>query len=1016
MENAKTRQQLQALLCDQLGEAQGARVVEAVVSAADRPDALHALLVLLNELQEVSGKAARAASDALPELDRRGAMPAVVPWLDLGLALAERSGAAALKYFKESPLLLGLVEAPTQRETVLAIALELVEDDYASVLEFLRVAPELARTLPADELQPWAALGIELMARDQVVGIEFLRQLPAISPVLSRDQIRSWIEFGLKLVTTNSLGKTDYFGTVEFFRTSPGLLAEIEPKHLRAPALSFCSRIADWSLETGTTCLAETPRLLNQIPSEKWQEVAIQYGMLIAERDAQSALAYLRRVPEVLSLVLYSSETRVKFDEWFKTGMEVLGYNVEAGRAYFAMESHKALAAVGEALSGVPLRQIARALTLFAQALCGREVTIRAMEQPADSPQRSTRPTVSADGRTISLPAILRRYDTYVDNVRLYTVMTAHEVGHLEFGTYDVDLSRLADLIQDVGRRYGHHDAGSVHTLAEVFAWYPQPGLIRDLWTLLEDARVECHLRRAYPGLSRDLTKLAQEAVTTRSLNHGLTARELAVDALLLLTTAEPGTFTIPDAIRDVVDRLWPMTQQVCSAEATAADAIRVADTLYLTLEAQLGTTADMALQDDAAAQSDPALPGPQASDETSRAYQPLSNWEFRGTMHPELIREQGQPEAEDDDGGGVRLEEPRGQERAPTGGTSRHHLLSSEPSRGKTAFSALVASHRESKVFDDVLAVQAEGPQGDDDRRSPARGFSYPEWDGGIQDYRAGWCRVTERPGSEGSLDVVESILSDHGAQVRLLRRYFETFRPLGLQRRPAQVEGDDLDMDAVIRSWGDLAAGGSASDRLYTRIDKQERDVAVALLIDVSGSTSRVLPNGRRVIDVERDSLAVLCQALDAVGDQYAIYAYSGQGRFEVEFSVVKDFDELMAGQAAQRLAGIAPRQQNRDGAAIRHAVGKLMVRRAKTRLLMLLSDGRPLDDGYNEEYAIEDTKMALREAQMKGIEPFCITVDHEADVYLRRMYGDVRFMVIDCVEALPERLPRIYHRLTA
>ena len=113
--------------------------------------------------------------------------------------------------------------------------------------------------------------------------------------------------------------------------------------------------------------------------------------------------------------------------------------------------------------------------------------------------------------------------------------------------------------------------------------------------------------------------------------------------------------------------------------------------------------------------------------------------------------------------------------------------------------------------------------------------------------------------------------------------------------------------------------------------------------------------------------------------------------------------------------RSGAVTPLHQNRDGAAIRHAVHKLLSRSARVRLLILISDGKPLDDGYADEYSLEDTKMALREARLRGIDPFCITVDRGADDYLRRMYGDVRFLIIDRAEALPERLPRVYQRLT-
>jgi len=132
-------------------------------------------------------------------------------------------------------------------------------------------------------------------------------------------------------------------------------------------------------------------------------------------------------------------------------------------------------------------------------------------------------------------------------------------------------------------------------------------------------------------------------------------------------------------------------------------------------------------------------------------------------------------------------------------------------------------------------------------------------------------------------------------------------------------------------------------------------------------------------------------------------------------VDFIILKDFDERLGTTTACRLGALAPRRQNRDGAAIRHATAKLRGREAKARLLVVLNDGRPLDGTYKDEYALEDTKMALREARQHGIHPFCITIDREADDYLRRMCGEVQYAVIDLVEALPSRLPHIYRRLS-
>ncbi|MEK7300694.1 MAG: VWA domain-containing protein, partial [Nitrospirota bacterium] len=317
--------------------------------------------------------------------------------------------------------------------------------------------------------------------------------------------------------------------------------------------------------------------------------------------------------------------------------------------------------------------------------------------------------------------------------------------------------------------------------------------------------------------------------------------------------------------------------------------------------------------------------------------------------------------------------------------------------------------------VVDELLALPVEErPLAQADGLGTKR-IRYPEWDVSIQDYRVQWCQIVEQPAESGSDEAVEAALTTHRSAVKSLRRFFESLRPPAFRRTAAQADGEDLDIDALVRRVAEQQAGMEGSDRIYVRHEKKERDVAVAFLVDVSGSTSRQLESGRRVIDIEKESLVLLCEALEAVGDQYAVYAYSGQGRAQVEFSIVKEFDEPLGRATAHRLGGLVPRQQNRDGAAIRHATAKLQACEARTKLLVLVSDGRPLDGDYKDDYSLEDTKAALREARQAGIDPFCVTIDAAADAYLRRMYGDVRFAVIDRVESLPARLPRIYQRLT-
>ncbi|MGH7255881.1 MAG: hypothetical protein ACREI3_08900, partial [Nitrospirales bacterium] len=569
-------------LAERVGPEPAARLVAAMRHTTVWPETAATVVDLLGELHEASSKVHQAALEALPELERRGGLETVVPWLDLGIAIAGSSGAAGLKYFRESPLVMGVLETPDRRRAVLGVALELADGDPNVALDFFRQGPELLAAIAPAELSGWGEIGLDLARWDYVLGIEFLRQCAAVARVLPLEQIRDWVAFGMKLVEQNSLGKTDYMATLEFFRTSPAILGDVEEAGARRLVIHLGTTLADRSPRHAVQMLAEAPAALRRLPSAPWRAKVLQYGGLVAERDADTTLAYLRRCPEVLALVGETDAGAEKFEDWFRTGMEVLEYSPDGARAYFALETQKALASLEQAMSGVSLRQVARSVKLFVEGLCGADVAIEALPDSFEPGNEPPRPRVSPDGRTLALPSMLRRYPTREDNVRLYTVMAAHEAGHLEFGTYRLALDRLDDLVATVKSRYARdlrerrdgqdttqaEDAidakdapSSIRTLNDLFQLYPQPMLMQDLWTLLEDARIEYRLRYEYPGLAGDLTELATQAMSIRTLSHGMSARELVVDTLLRLTTLDPDQAQVPDAIADVVGEIWPVCQ-----------------------------------------------------------------------------------------------------------------------------------------------------------------------------------------------------------------------------------------------------------------------------------------------------------------------------------------------------------------------------------------------------------------------------------------------------------------------
>jgi len=321
--------------------------------------------------------------------------------------------------------------------------------------------------------------------------------------------------------------------------------------------------------------------------------------------------------------------------------------------------------------------------------------------------------------------------------------------------------------------------------------------------------------------------------------------------------------------------------------------------------------------------------------------------------------------------------------------------------------------SERLAELFEQVQNVVAEMETEKRFRRS----VYYDEWDMKLDDYRKDWCKVREIDMPETSPVFYRKTIEDNYGLVSLLRRYFSLLRPDRIQRFFREERGDDIDFDAAIEAVVERHAGMTPSDRVYIRREKNLRDVSVAFLLDMSYSTGDELPSGKRIIDIEREGMVLMAEALESIGDQWAVYGFSSNYRDKVDFFVVQDFDEPFGLQAKSRFESIRPIAQTRLGAAIRHANRLLARRPSRIRLLILLSDGRPYDIDYGDaDYAVEDTRRALWEGRRKGVNSFCITVDKKSRDYLPYMYGEANYTLIDNIETLPARLPLIYKRLTS
>ncbi len=553
------------------------------------------------------------------------------------------------------------------------------------------------------------------------------------------------------------------------------------------------------------------------------------------------------------------------------------------------------------------------------------------------------------DTETLFLPRMLARFANPADNFRLYKVMAAHLWAQTRFGTWRTDPTDL-------------------------LAGYANPQRALRCLHLLERVRLDARIAAELPGLYRD----------SRLLLH--------------LSQEDDDDSSLPLAIR----------QHLQLASASLDDSLRYLDTIY------------------------PQL------DPTPLCYQ--------GSLRPDLVavvraeriaREQAMlrvtlAEMLEDNPTLQRLQQEGKELTVEPQEDAMHELsmeikLDGQPLAPPEIVNELVTSIMLDfgEIPEDYLVPAGAGEYDISQYQTQALrpedvwsgtyheegAFLYNEWDYRRKHYKKNWCVLRELPGASGELDFYHQTMHKYRGLLLSVRRTFELLR--GEDRLlKRQSEGDDVDIDALVDAWPDFIKGGEMTNRLFTRMRREDRSIAVLFMVDMSGSTRGWIN------DAEREALILMAEALQVLGDRYAIYGFSGWARKRCEVFGVKTFDEPMTDAVRERLCGIEPKDYTRMGAPIRHLTDKLKEVDARVKLLITLSDGKPddYDLEYRGQYGIEDTRMALFESRREGVHAYCITIDSQGKDYLPHMYGAASYTVLDDIADLPLKISDIYRKLTS
>lgn len=957
-------------------------------------------------------------------------------WADLGRRLYKgnwKSSSLAAQFFDLGPTVFDVLRIGQASRLVLFVD-ELSRHSYELAAACLATAPGVLQKLDEDDRLPFIAFAVELAQSSWADSrLYFERGAPLLHKVHAPLRERF-------LLLAAQVARGHNRSAFQYFEDATAALAELEPDdHHRV----------------------------------------IELGEQLAPYSPYAAMDFIAAVPTVLQRIRID-----ELEPWQNAGLRILQSSHEGGEAYFRLQSTRGEDILENLSARVELSRVGEILRLYCKALTGTNVSIQTAESLAEKGIGWVdEHRASTDGSTIFLPEVMERFHEKDRNFSALKVFATHQAAHIEFGSFDFDFARTGNVFPLRRTGLADPERHPATDMEAFFDLFPERQLASDLFTISEDSRIDSRVKREYGGIRRPLLGMQQEELAKRPDIRQMPLRNAFVENLVRASLDGIEAIRWPRDRAEPMSRALGLLSAVQDERAAVEDAAEATLALYEIAisipnifeqldEAQWDSVEPMEAGrampmegggEQGGAANQMTLGGVEAG-EGEQDYESPQDIDFRGDFKPELV-DLLMKLKENAQGGEAGQQSP-----VPLTPEQLAELLAKsveidldamyegdlDASTGQFMSNLMKEAGTPSSEKGDAGQPTSDNSTGVGEGEEPLAPivtvYYYDEWDFRAQDYKPRWCAVKESKLEEGEENFYENALREHAGLVTQTRKQFELMKPEMFRKLKRLPDGEDFDLDAAIEWMIEKRIGANPNEKIYWRRNKIERDVAVAFLIDMSASTDEEINKRekryddddydddprkylswwvskrrqeltappKRIIDLEKESTVLLMTALETIGDQYGIYGFSGYGRDNVEFFVIKDFDETLDQRIKNRLDKITPIRSTRMGPAIRHATHKLNMTDAKVKILFLLSDGRPQDHGYGrdrteKEYAIHDTKQALNEAKRDGITPFALTVDRAGHDYLKTMCEDMGYEVVADIEALPSRLPTLYRRLT-
>ena len=865
--------------------------------------------------------------------------------------------------------------------------------------KFFEVSPELVRTLPFWDVEVFASLIEALSYKSYDVASECLTLGKDVLPGMGREREPF-------LAMTRALIDTSWREVKTCLELVPRALQHVEEAQT-GRFLKLGERLAKVGLRDTSRFLADGTQALGRVPQGNQGYILDLCDQLVAVAP-EAVPPFLRSLDSVLTRITVS-----QLDTWYQHGMRLLQDNPESGIAFFKIESNTSESMLETLSSSLELDRVKGILRLYCRALSGAGIEIfNTHELVRRNIGWVDEDTASTDGSKVFLPPVVDHYPNKQDNFSWFKVVSTHQVSHLEFGSFEFLFDKPTTQFEDrrhameeelnakraeeqaarqamieLAREMAGGEAevevtfmevgpngsqtpmespvpespGSMRAYTDIgrfLAMFENGKLAFDLFTVLEDCRLDYRIKVEYPGISRAASRVQKETLERRPQMQEMPVQQAMVELLIHMSLEQFTGLPVPEEYEEAAVMLSRILHQLRTAEASVEDTGEATLRAYEIISRLPNQTEEEEQWDE----QDLEEPGDfneeefqdlidrlqadmeqrsegQEGDESYESPEPV---DYRGDFKPEMVQlltrlqadsgEQGEAQPMTQEMLEQLLQDSDELELDAEQGDITDAMTTFAQNIMKEA-GAPPPNSQPGQGYGPLLNDDEQG--GELEAREPQT-FLYDEWDFRANDYKPRWCIVKEKTVEEGDINFYQDALKNYQSLSNHIRRQFELIMPESMRKTYRLIDGEDLDLNATLEAWVDLKMKIPPDDKIYWHRNRNRRDVAVVFLLDMSASTAEAIDEGRqmvddrdapddpveymvwlrrrreglvrrnykRIIDLEKESTALLVNALESIGDTYGIYGFSGYGRENVEFYVIKDISENFGDKVKRRI----------------------------------------------------------------------------------------------------------------